>query len=106
MGQDSALERKLNIPGLENSPYGGPKAMGQNPNIMRKAWQRWIRVATAIGTVQMIVTLSLIYWILLPLVAIPFRLLADPLALRGAQRARWVLGRPTYSGLEFLKKQF
>ena len=42
---------------------------------------------------MMVVLLSLIYWILLPLFALPYKLLADPLQLRGHPPA-WTVSVP------------
>ena len=55
--------------------------------VIRKIWGRWIKIAEIIGTVQMIVILSIIYWVFMPLMAIPFKLRADPLALRNRRNA-------------------
>ena len=78
----------------------------QRPGILRKAWNRWLKFAEIVGTIQMVIVLSLVYWLILMPMAIPFRLLADPLALRRCQRIRWVQRRPTGDILEAMKKQF
>jgi hypothetical protein len=45
-------------------------------------WRGWLRFAIIFGNVQMIVVLTLVYFVMVALVAIPFKLLADPLSLR------------------------
>jgi hypothetical protein len=49
---------------------------------MNRVWRGWLRVAEKIGTFQMIVILSIIYWVILPLTAVPYMLLADPFGFR------------------------
>ena len=49
----------------------------------------WLRFTIVFGNVQMIVVLTLVYWIMVALVAIPFKLLADPLSLR-RRRPTWI----------------
>ena len=69
-----------------------------------RLWREWIRFATALGTVMMVVWLSLIYWILLPLFALPFKLLADPLQLRGHPPA-WTVSVPIDNFDEWAHRQ-
>ena len=54
----------------------------------------------------MIIVLSLVYWILLPFVAIPFRFLSDPLALKDPTHSRWVKRDPASIMLDAMKNQF
>ena len=49
---------------------------------MKRVWRWWLKLGVAVGTAQMIILLSVIYWTLLAITAIPYRLLADPLGLR------------------------
>ena len=48
-------------------------------SIARKIWDGWLKVAHAIGTVQMMIILTIIYWVMIPFIAIPFRMFSDPL---------------------------
>ena len=68
-------------------------------------WRRWLKLAEILGNVQMIVLLSLIYWTLLFMVAVPFKVLADPLALRGPASVHWVPRPPESNRLDSMKKQ-
>jgi hypothetical protein len=72
---------------------------------MRRAWRRWINFAHVIGNIQLIIMLSLVYWTLLLLVAIPFRLFADPLTLRPPESAPWVKRHPVSHSLENMRRQ-
>jgi len=73
--------------------------------ILRSAGRLWMRFAEKFGTFQMIVFLSLIYWTMFAIVAIPFRLLADPLQFRRSDSGRWVQRDETSDPLDFLKGQ-
>ena len=48
-----------------------------------------MKVAEVIGTVQMIIILSILYWLVLPLMAIPFKLLSDPLKIKRPSQSNW-----------------
>ena len=74
--------------------------------VLKNIWRRWLRVAEVIGTVQMIVVLSMIYWVLIPALALPFKLLADPLAKKGPGGARWVQRPVTSNIFESMKRQY
>lgn len=69
-------------------------------------WRRWLRFAEIVGTVQMIIILTIIYWTILMLIALPFKILADPLRMRRSQPARWIERDSTPAKLDDMKKQF
>ena len=73
--------------------------------MFKRAWRRWMKVGEFLGNFQMIVILTLIYWIVMTLTAIPFKLLADPLALRDASRSRWIQRARVADVLESMRKQ-
>ena len=73
--------------------------------ILKTAWRRWLRFAELLGNVQMTIFLTVIYWTLFMLIAIPFKLLADPLQKRGPGQGRWVHRHPVSDILEAMKKQ-
>ncbi len=52
-------------------------------DIMWSLWQGWKAIASRIGHWQSRLILSLIYFVVLPPVALGIRLLADPLGLKG-----------------------
>ena len=56
---------------------------------LSKIWAGWLRVAAVIGNIQMIVLLSIIYWSFASTVAIPLKILSDPLMLRRRTKAEW-----------------
>ena len=65
----------------------------------------WLKFAEIIGNVQLFILLSLVYWALLPLIAVPFKLLADPLALKRFPSGLWVSRLPSPQTLESMRKQ-
>ena len=73
--------------------------------MFKRAWRRWMKVGEFLGNFQMIVILTLVYWIVMTLTAIPFKLLADPLALRNASRSRWIQRARVADVLESMRKQ-
>ena len=73
--------------------------------MFKRAWRRWMKVGEFLGNFQMIVLLTFVYWILMTLVAIPFKVLADPLALRDASRSRWIKRSRLSDVLESMRKQ-
>ena len=70
-----------------------------------KGWRKWLKLAEWLGNLQMVILLALIYWILLAAVALPFKYLADPLALRRPGRSRWVVRGPASQSIESMRKQ-
>ena len=75
------------------------------PTILKSAWRHWRNFAVILGNAQMIILLSLIYWTFLVFLAIPFRLLSDPLALRNASRVRWAPRHPVSDVLDSMRRQ-
>jgi hypothetical protein len=71
--------------------------------LLRKVWKGWLKFAEVFGNIQMTILLSLIYWVMVPIVAVPFKLLADPLALRRSRR--WVARNPESIGIDSMRKQ-
>ena len=67
--------------------------------------RKWIRFATILGNIQITVLLSLMYWILLPIWAIPYRLLSDRLALRKPADVHWIRRTPGSDRLDSMRKQ-
>jgi len=73
---------------------------------VKQLWQRWLKVTETVGTIQMIIFLSVVYWIFLMPMALLFKLLTDPLALEQPQASRWVRHRPLTEILESMRNQF
>ena len=74
-------------------------------SVLARAWRLWIKFAEVLGNVQMIILLSVIYWTFVAVIAITFKLLSDPLALRRSSGPRWVTRRSPADFLESMRKQ-
>ena len=57
--------------------------------LLTRIWTRWIRIAELLGTLQILVVLSIVYWTLFMIVAIPFKILCDPLSIKSNRRIQW-----------------
>lgn len=73
--------------------------------MLMRAWRQWIRLATIIGTFQMMVILTVIYWTMLAMIAIPYKLLADPLSLRASSKPKWISRPRIENAMDFMKLQ-
>ena len=63
-----------------------------------------MRFVHVFGTLQMVLLLTLVYWLMIPLVAIPRKLLSDPLQLRNSGE-RWHDRDSAERDLDWMKKQ-
>lgn len=68
-------------------------------------WDRWLKIAEILGNIQLAILLSLIYWTIFLLIAIPAKLFSDPLSIRSANRSRWVRRETIPDALKNLRKQ-
>jgi len=68
-------------------------------------WRKWLQFAEILGNIQLFILFSLVYWSLVPLVAIPFKLYADPLAFKRIHSVFWVSCRPVPDSLESMRRQ-
>ena len=65
----------------------------------------WLRLVVILGTVQMVVLLTVAYWLFVPLMFIPFGLIADPLRSRPDRGPRWVKRDEADRDLEWMRRQ-
>ena len=56
---------------------------------LRSILDGWLAFAHLIGTAQMVVMLTVVYWVFIPLMYIPFGLISDPLRLRRSAGGGW-----------------
>ena len=80
--------------------------MVRYPSLARRLWNRWLKIAEMIGTVQMAIILTLLYWTMITIMAIPFRFLSDPLGLKRSSRPGWKQRTHTGDVLENMRRQF
>ena len=72
---------------------------------MSAIWRGWLKFGVILGNIQMVVLLTIIYWTMLALIAIPFKLLSDPLALRRSRSFGWLQRRPPSDYYQWMRKQ-
>jgi hypothetical protein len=73
--------------------------------MFHRIWRRWIKVTTFLGTVQMVILLSLVYWTMVPVIAIPLKLFSDPLGSQRSTGGIWIERPPLTQILESMKEQ-
>ena len=73
--------------------------------ILKKIGRGWLKFAEVFGNLQMILILSVLYWTLLAIVVVPFKLFSDPLVHRNTDVPSWRRRKPIDDILEFSKKQ-
>jgi len=76
-----------------------------NRSVWRRIWAGWLGFAHLIGTVQMVVVLTIVYWVFIPLVYLPFGLIADPLRLRKSAGSHWLEREEPEDILEHMRQQ-
>ena len=76
------------------------------PGIFRRAWDRWMKFAEMMGTVNLVIVLSIMYWTMVTVVAIPFRLASDPLRIKTSEGHGWIVREPFDSDVESMRSQY
>ena len=66
----------------------------------------WLAFANLIGTVQMVILLTVVYWAFIPLVYIPFGLISDPLRLRRPKGSQWREREGSEHVMESMRRQW
>ncbi len=74
-------------------------------SIAKKLWTGWLAFARMIGTIQMLAIVTLVYFTLILPVAIPFKLMADPLRLKRRRGSQWQLRIGSEETLESMRRQ-
>ena len=74
-------------------------------NLLKSAWRVWLKFAEMLGNIMMIFWLTLIYFTLFMIVAVPFKFFSDPLGLKHVDRSRWVKRQPLSSVEESMRQQ-
>ena len=74
--------------------------------MIKKIWKKWLRFAEIFGTIQMTVVLTIIYWVFIGIMALPFKLLADPLRLKASSSANWRKKNQEVDVLASMKNQY
>ena len=73
---------------------------------LRDILNGWLAFAHLLGTVQMVVLLTVVYWVFIPLMYVPFGLIADPLRLRRSKGSSWRAREVSVDVMEFMRRQW
>lgn len=73
--------------------------------VVKKGWVGWKKFAEIFGNFQMTLLLSIMYWTAIALVAIPFKLRSDALAIKKSAKPSWLPREPASDILEYMRKQ-
>ena len=73
---------------------------------LRSFLDGWLAFAHLIGTVQMVVLLTVVYWMFIPIVYVPFGLIADPLKLRRSTGSGWRERDIPGDAMEYMTRQW
>lgn len=72
---------------------------------LQNFWSKWLRFAEIFGNIQMTILLTLVYWTILAVIAIPFRLLSNPLSIKASKPFSWTKREPNTDVLSSMKRQ-
>lgn len=56
---------------------------------MKRLWRQWKRVAQVIGNFQARLLFTVFYFLLVTPIAVPFKVLADPLTIKRRRQSLW-----------------
>ena len=73
---------------------------------LRSILDGWLAFAHLIGTVQMVVLLTVVYWVFIPLMYVPFGLISDPLRLRRSKGSGWREREVPGEAMEYMIRQW
>ena len=73
--------------------------------ILSSAGRRWMKFAEIMGNIQMTVLLTLIYWSLILVVAIPFKVITGRQASTHQANVHWVSREPVSDLLDSMREQ-
>jgi hypothetical protein len=79
-----------------------PTTMG----FLRNAWERWKKIARAIGVVQTRILMVVFYFVFVLPLGLFMRLRGDPLHLKRPQGSNWTPHRSPDANLETARRQF
>ena len=92
--------------GLVAEAENDADASKTSPSIFRRAWNGWMKFAEIMGTVNLVIILSILYWTMVMVVAIPFRIASDPLRIKTSKDHGWVVRESFNTDLESMKNQY
>jgi len=73
---------------------------------LRTAWERWKKIARAIGVVQTRILMVVLYFVLVLPLGLVMRMRGDPLHLKDPHGSNWTPHRHQDANLETARRQF
>ena len=74
-------------------------------NVLRQFWKLWLVVVKILGTIQMVILLTVVYVLFVSVLFIPAGLIADPLKLRNTGQSTWLRRPESVEDIESLRRQ-
>ena len=68
-------------------------------------WKYWVKFAEILGNIQMVILLTVIYWTMMLIIAVPFKIFADPLHLKKGKPVDWIMKESVTDDLESMRRQ-
>jgi len=78
----------------------------QPSGFLRATWERWKKIARAVGVVQTRILMVVFYFILVVPIGAIMRLRGDPLRLKNREGSNWTPHRHEDASLETARRQF
>ena len=72
----------------------------------RRLWELWMKFAEKLGTFQMMLLLSIVYWSIMLIMAIPLKIFSDPLKIKRSNNSNWSKVDTEANILESMKNQY
>ncbi len=72
---------------------------------MKQAWRLWLRIAVVIGNANLWVVTTVLFFTIIALMAVPYRVLGDPLRLRRGRTYAWIERANRSNDLAQMRKQ-
>ena len=76
---------------------------GINP--LLRVWRGWLKLAEVLGTIPLVVILTVIYWVVMTIMVIPFKLFANPPAKKQSTRPGWIQKEHAINSLAEIQNQ-
>ncbi len=83
-----------------------PRQAGKGSGVFKAAWRGWLKFVEIFGTVQMVIVLTVVYWTLVAVMAVPFKLFSDPMTMKGPRFVQWAQRSTEEKMLDAMKRQF
>ena len=80
--------------------------LAEQPNVFKRAWEGWKKVAHVIGVFNTRVIMSVLYFIIILPFGLVFRMVSDPLQLQEPPDSNWVALPPQEHDMNAAHNQF